>query len=70
MMMCSKHKKIECPKLLIPVINEAFYKNYKEDAKIIRLENEIFLRKQDGYEEKRITDAVIQIRDNGEQTGR
>ena len=65
-----KTQKIECPRLLIPIINEAFYKNYKEDAEIIRLENEIFLRKQDGYEEKRITDAVMQIRDNGEQTGR
>ena len=65
-----KTQKIECPRLLIPVINEAFYKNYNEDAEIIRQENEIFLRKQDGYEEKRITDAVMQIKDNREQTGR
>lgn len=65
-----KTQKIECPRLLIPVINEAFYKNYKEDAEIINLENEIFLRKQDGYEEKRITDAVMKIEDNQEKTGR
>ena len=65
-----KTQKMECPRLLIPIINEAFQKNYKENTEIIRLENEIFLRKQDGYEEKRITDAVIQIKDSRMQSGR
>ena len=65
-----KTQKIECPRLLIPVINEIFHKEYKEDAEIIKLENEIFLRKQDGYEEKRITDAVMQIQEDMEQRRR
>ena len=65
-----KTQKIESPKLLIPVINEAFHKNYSENAEIIKLEDEIFLRKQDGYEEKRITDAVMKVRDNQESVER
>ena len=58
-----KTQKVECPRLLIPVINEAFHKNYDENVEIIKLEDEIFLRKQDGYEEKRITDAVMKVKD-------
>ena len=65
-----KTQKTECPRLLIPVINEVFHKKYKENVEIIGLENEIFLRKQDGYEEKRLTDAVVQIRNERKQAGR
>lgn len=50
-----KKQKIECPRLLIPIINEVFQKSYNENAEIVKLENENFLRKQDGYEAKRIT---------------
>ena len=65
-----KTQKIECPRLLIPVINEAFHKNYNENMEVVKLEDEIFLRKQDGYEEKRITDAVIKVKDNHELMAR
>ena len=65
-----KTQKTECPKLLIPVINEVFHKNYKDNTEIISLENEIFLRKQDGYEEKRITDAITRVKDSRETPGR
>ena len=65
-----KTQKVECPRLLIPVINEAFHKNYDENVEIIKLEDEIFLRKQDGYEEKRITDAVMKVKDNQESSER
>ena len=65
-----KTQKIECPKLLIPIINEVFQKNYNENAEIVKLENEVFLRKQNGYEEKRITDAVVKVREKQQQPGR
>jgi hypothetical protein len=51
----------DCSHLVIPVINEAFGENYGSDAEIILKENEIFLRRQNGEEEKRITDSLLEI---------
>lgn len=61
---------VECPKLLIPVINETFHENYDGSEIVIQTENEIFLRKQDGYEEKRITDASLQVKRENEDKGK
>lgn len=36
-----KTQKVECPRLLIPVINEAFHKKYDKNVEIIKLEDEI-----------------------------
>ncbi len=61
---------IECPELIIPVINETFHESYDGSETIIQLENEIFLRQQDGYEEKRITDKSLHIKREHEKRGK
>lgn len=61
---------IECPELIIPVINEAFQENYDGSETIIQFENEIYLRKQDGYEEKRITDNSLRIKREPDERGK
>ena len=33
---------IECPKLIIPMINEAFHESYDGSETILQFENEIF----------------------------
>ena len=58
----------DCVRLLIPVINEVFGKNYSGNEKIIFRPNEHFINQQDGMEQKRITDSSFSIisKDNSE----
>ena len=49
----------DCVRLLIPVINEVFGKNYSGNEKIIFRPNEHFINQQDGIEQKRITDSLF-----------
>ncbi len=51
----------DCVRLLIPVINEIFGKNYTGKEKIIPHPNEHFINQQDGNEQKRITDSSFSI---------
>ena len=51
----------DCVRLLIPVINEVFGKNYSGDEQIIFRPNEHFINQQDGKEQKRITDSSFSI---------
>ena len=51
----------DCVKLLIPVINEVFGKNYSGNERIIFRPNEHFINQQDGKEQKRITDSSFSI---------
>jgi len=53
----------DCAKLLIPLINEAFGKNYTGDEEIIQHPNEHFINQQDGRSKKRITDSSFTIID-------
>ena len=59
----------DCVRLLIPVINEVFGKNYSGDEQIIFRPNEHFINQQDGKEQKRITDSSFSIisHDNSEE---
>lgn len=61
---------IECPKLIIPVINEAFHENYDGSETIFQFENEIFLKQQNGYERKKITDKSLCIKRECESRGK
>ena len=54
----------DCGKLLIPLINEAFGKNYTGDEKIIQHPNEHFINQQDGKSDKRVTDSSFSIIDS------
>ena len=53
----------DCEKLLIPLINEAFGKNYTGDEEIIQHPNEHFINQQDGKSNKRVTDSSFSIID-------
>ena len=59
----------DCVRLLIPVINEVFGKNYSGNEKIVFRPNEHFINQQDGMEQKRITDSSFSIisKDNSEE---
>ena len=59
----------DCIRLLIPVINEVFGKNYSGNERIIFRPNEHFINQQDGKELKRITDSSFSIisKDNSEE---
>jgi hypothetical protein len=52
---------MDCKKLLIPLINETFGENYSGTEEIILKENELFIHRPDGTEDKRITDSLIEI---------
>lgn len=52
----------DCPKLIIPVINEIFREHYSGHEEICFLPNEHFLNRQGGKEEERITDSSFVIR--------
>ena len=52
---------IDCKGLIIPVVNEVFGEHFTGKEKVVLKENEIFLRQQDGGEEKRITDSSFAI---------
>lgn len=51
----------DCPKLIIPVVNEMFQRNHSKDEKITLLNNEFFITKQDGKQKERITDTNFLI---------
>lgn len=50
-----------CKTLVIPVVNESFQQVFSGREKIISSESRIYLRQQDGREEKKITDASFTI---------
>lgn len=50
-----------CKTLVIPVVNESFQQAFSGREKIISSESRIYLRQQDGREEKKITDASFTI---------
>lgn len=52
----------DCPKLIIPVINEIFEEHYSGTEEIQFLPNEHFLNRQGGKEEERITDSLFVIK--------
>ena len=52
---------VDCPQLLLPILNEIFGKNYTGNEKIVFNQNEHFLNQQDGGEEKRITDSSFTV---------
>ncbi len=60
----------DCPRLILPVCNELFHSGYTGNEIIVKAENEIFLHKQDGKEEKRITDTSIVVKRNVEDKGK
>lgn len=51
----------DCLKLLIPVVNEVFGKNYSGDEEIVLHHNEHFIHNKSGDEEKRVTDSFFTI---------
>lgn len=51
----------DCRQLMIPIVNEVFQADYIGNEQIILRENEIFLRQQNGKEDKRITDSSFAI---------
>lgn len=57
---------VDCKGLIIPVVNEVFGEHFTGNEKVILKENEIFLRQQNGDEEKRITDSSFAIVGIGE----
>ena len=51
----------DCSYLILPVINEVFDEHYSGDEEIIFAADEHFLNRQDGEEEKRVTDSSFQV---------
>lgn len=51
----------DCPKLIIPVVNEMFHKKHSDNEKIIVLNNEFFINRQGGIQAERITDTHFLI---------
>ncbi|MCD8090134.1 MAG: hypothetical protein LUD81_05835 [Clostridiales bacterium] len=51
----------DCKPLVLPVLNEIFGENYIGNEEIIYSQNEHFLNRQDGEEDKRITDSSFTV---------
>lgn len=51
----------DCPRLIIPVVNEMFHKQHSENEKITVLNNEFFVNRQNGTQTERITDTHFLI---------
>ena len=51
----------DCPKLIIPVVNEMFHKRHNEKEAITVLNNEFFINRQEGKQIERITDTHFLI---------
>ncbi|MCD8214273.1 MAG: hypothetical protein LUC97_01285, partial [Clostridiales bacterium] len=51
----------DCKPLVLPVLNEVFGENYTGNEEIVFSQNEHFLNKQNGEEEKRITDSSFTV---------
>ncbi|MCM1303865.1 MAG: hypothetical protein NC305_09665 [Lachnospiraceae bacterium] len=54
----------DCRNLIIPVVNEIFREDYTGREQVILKENEIFLRRQHGEEEKKVTDSSFAIEED------
>lgn len=52
---------VDCQELIIPVVNEVFHTNYIGTERVVLHKNEIFMRQQDGEEEKIVTDSSFAI---------
>ena len=52
---------VDCRELIIPIVNEVFHTNYTGTESVVLHENEIFMRQQDGEEEKIVTDSSFAI---------
>ena len=51
----------DCPKLIIPVVNEMFQKKHSDNEKVTLLNNELFINRQNGKQVERITDTNLLI---------
>ena len=51
----------DCPKLVLPVVNEVFHEHYTGNEVIVFSPNEHFLNRQDGEELERITDTCFVV---------
>ena len=51
----------DCPKLIIPVVNEMFHKRHSNKDQVKVLNNEFFINRQDGKQVERITDTHFMI---------
>ena len=51
----------DCPKLIIPVVNEMFHKRHSNNEEVTVLNNEFFINRQDGKQVERITDTHFLI---------
>ena len=51
----------DCPKLIIPVVNEMFQKKHSDNEKVTLLNNEFFINRQNGKQVERITDTNLLI---------
>ncbi|MCD8214367.1 MAG: hypothetical protein LUC97_01780 [Clostridiales bacterium] len=51
----------DCKPLVLPVLNEIFGENYIGNEEIVFSQNEHFLNKQGGEEDKRITDSSFTV---------
>ena len=51
----------DCKWLIVPVVNEIFDEQYNDIKDIVLLQNEIYIKQQDGVEEKKITDSSFAI---------
>ncbi len=52
----------ECPKLMIPVVNEVFQQNYENHELVEILNDKLYINQEDGRQEERITDSNFRIR--------
>ena len=51
----------DCPKLIIPVVNEMFHKKHNDNERITLLNNELFINRQNGKQVECITDTNLLI---------
>ena len=51
----------DCPKLIIPVVNEMFHKRHRDEEEVTVLNNEFFINRQNGTQAERVTDTHFLI---------
>ncbi len=51
----------DCSNLIVPVVNEIFHENYIGSEEVVFYPNEHYINRQDGEEEKRVTDTCFII---------
>ena len=57
----------DCSSLILPLLNEVFGEQYKGQEEIQFFPNEHFINRQDGEEEKRITDTCFVVTEEGKK---